>query len=105
MKYHGDVIEFLKRMKHNIELRRWTIIPRRKNNRTVLIMPYSLVKKILLNLKTSNWYKGPEKDIDPRYPGWVWMFRKDIDSNEGIYIKIKLIHNKTFTKVISFHFD
>lgn len=104
LKYHGNILKFLRFMKRNIENGRWKIVPRRKNKQAILIMPISLIKLILLNLRVNNWYKGPEHDNNPKYAGYVWMFHKQIGSKR-LYIKIKLIHNTIYTKILSFHFD
>ena len=82
-------------------------VPRKKNIKSLekLGLTTELAKEILLSLTSADYYKGPEEDHDSTRSGEIWIFKKKLDENITLYIKIKLIKDKKgfIAKCLSFH--
>lgn len=99
---------FLREFKALIIAGKLSFIPRRKN--LVSLAYYGLtipdVKDILLELTTSDYYKGPKQDFDRNRPGDIWEFKRKVDETR-FYIKLKIDQNgnQKMAKCLAFHED
>lgn len=102
----SEIASFLQKSKVLISNQKFDFVPRRKN--MMSLAEYGLTikdaKEEILELKISDYYKGPKKDFDK--PGDIWEFKKDI---QGVcfYIKIKIVieNKREVLKCIGFHRD
>ncbi len=55
---------------------------------------------------TSDYYKGPKRDLDINKPGDVWEFKKKIDGIQ-FYVKVKVVveNDEEILKCLGFHED
>lgn len=60
----------------------------------------------LMSLTVSDYRKGPETDYDPKHPGDIWVFKRQI-RHTRFYIKLKIVTegNEDIVKCIGFHED
>jgi hypothetical protein len=73
------------------------MVPREKNIQGIQLLGLTieLAEEVLLSLEAKDYYRGPEKDHNPGKQGEVWIFRKNLEDNRTVYIKIKLIKTET----------
>ena len=64
-------------------------------------MTYEDMEDILRSLSAHHLHKGPVEDYDDRYPGDIWVFKKD-HIEVRIYIKLK-VNCENEVKILSFH--
>lgn len=80
------------------------IIPRPKNNQTILDLGLTKqnIRETILELAVMDYVRGPEADRDRQ--GEVWVFGKQVAQKE-VYIKLKIaqVGTKRIAKCISFH--
>ena len=98
----GDVKQFLLDFKHAATSGGVFLVPREGNMLTLQFLGLTKknVEEILLGLSVADYAKGPITDKDR--PGDLWEFGKDIDGHE-VYIKLKVVKDKSLAKCISFH--
>lgn len=94
--------KFLINFKILISEGKLNIIQRRYDYASKIEMNIDSIKEVLMSLKTNDYVKGPDEDRD-RCGEYLWVFKKDDESIEPIYIKLKIIDDEA--RVISFHFD
>jgi hypothetical protein len=99
------LIDFLMEFKSIVtDGRGLDIIPRPKNNQTILELELTKenIKETILDLTTIDYVRGPEIDRDK--PGEVWVFGREIAQQE-VYIKLKItqVGLEKIAKCISFH--
>ena len=97
----------LKDLRNGINNRRFTLIPRRKNLRTLarLGITWADARDEIRSLQASDYVSGPSPDYD--FPGSddLWVFKKQV-LGQTIYIKFKIEYqNNNDVKAISFHID
>lgn len=103
------VIFFLKEVKNTItkkdtDRQGWIFVKRKENMACLAELGFIFrdVRHVILRLTVSDYCKGPLQD--PKFPGDVWIFGKNMASKE-IYIKLKLasFERLKIVRVISFH--
>lgn len=103
-----DVAAYLTQVKSLLSDDKYDFVPRRKNMLALTRCGLTItdVKSEILDLTSSDYYKGPKTDYDPRRPGDVWEFKKHIDG-KPFYIKIKITkeNGEDILKCLSFHED
>lgn len=92
----------------------------RKNQDTLAELGFTNddIFDVIHSLTEYNYYKGPQRDYNDRYGGYIWVFKKAvkyevivdgerIEREEMIYIKFKPIEDGKYEKlrVLSFHID
>jgi len=100
---NSQVETFLSELNVKINFNRLIFLVRDKNLQTLAelnIVPKSR-EKIILDIKPTDYVKGPENDSD-YYGKVVWVFGKTVKSRE-IYIKVSLGEINTDVVCISFH--
>jgi hypothetical protein len=101
----AEIRDFLLQFKKIVaEGRGLDIVNRRENIETLAKLGLTMknLREEILTLSIENYCEGPEPDRDR--PGHVWVFGKQIGSEE-IYIKLKIaqVGKEKIAKCISFH--
>lgn len=98
----GAVKQFLLDFKRAATMGGIFLVPREGNRLTLQFLGLTKknVEEILLGLSVADYCNGPKPDKDRH--GELWEFGKDIDGHE-VYIKLKVVIDKTLAKCISFH--
>ena len=101
-----EIMSLLEKVKKLISGKKFDFVPRRKNLQSLAKHGLTIkdAKDEILDLVTSNYYKGPKNDFDS--PGEIWEFKKEIDGTL-FYIKIKIAIEcgTEIVKCIGFHDD
>lgn len=101
-----EITTFLEQAKELLSRGAFVFIPRRKSMQALAAYGLTIkdTKEEILDLKTSDYYKGPKKDFD--MPGVIWEFKKVI-RREKFYIKLKIETDKktNVLKCLGFHKD
>ena len=101
-----EIMSLLEKVKKLISGKKFDFVPRRKNLQSLAKHGLTIkdAKDEILDLVTSNYYKGPKNDFDR--PGEIWEFKKEIDGTL-FYIKIKIAIEcgTEIVKCIGFHDD
>ncbi len=104
----SDITAYLTDVKRLVYAGKFDFVPRRKNMQDLSQHGLTIkdAKNEILGLVVSDYYKGPKNDLDSRYPGDIWEFKKDIDGVR-FYVKIKIVHEngEDILKCIGFHED
>jgi hypothetical protein len=101
-----EISAFLEKSKKLVSAGKCEFIPRDKNMQALAKIGLTILdaKEEILDLKITDYYKGPKKDFDQ--PGDIWEFKTMI---RGIrfYIKIKVafVNESEVLKCIGFHVD
>lgn len=85
------------------------IVSTDKNKRTRYSIGLTVFdqEEIIRNLRVVDYYKGPEKDRNPKKTGDIWIFKHNYNEHV-LYIKIKIIQcedGKKVVRCISCHLD
>ena len=103
-----DITAYLAQVKKLLSTGKYDFVPRRKNMQALAKHGLSIMdaKFEILGLVTSDYYKGPKKDLDSNRPGDIWEFKKKIDGIQ-FYIKLKIVqeNGELLLKCIGFHED
>lgn len=101
-----EIASFLENSKKLISQGAFILIPRRKNMQALAEYGLTIMdaKEEILDLRTSDYYKGPKKDFD--MPGVIWEFKKVIHGKKFyIKLKIEVENQRVVLKCIGFHKD
>ena len=94
-------------LRNGIDNRRFTLIPRQKNLRTLarLGITWMDARDEIRSLQASDYVSGPSPDNDRPGSDYLWVFKKQV-LGQIIYIKFKVEYqNDNDVKAISFHID
>lgn len=104
----SDISAFLARAKNLITVGKYVFVPRSKNLQALSEHGLTLAdaKSEIIGLVVGDYYKGPKQDFDPKQPGDIWEFKKNVDGGQ-FYVKLKIQNRngEDFLKCLSFHED
>ena len=102
-----EIEKILADMRHAINNRNYTLVPRKKNLETLArlgILMCDAVEEIY-GLTPSDYDSGPKNDRDRPGSDCLWVFKKSI-SGTIIYIKFKVKYQENGdVMILSFHID
>lgn len=105
---HSTVDEFLSECRELINNRKVDLFLNDPDNRaTMELLKYTprAVLQEILELEPKDLFEGPVLDKDFKYPGEVWIFKKEVNSIL-LYIKLKIrVRNDKDVFLMSFHPD
>jgi hypothetical protein len=105
MANHREVGSFLREFKYKLDFGDGVLYrdDRGKNAETLLLLEFTSIdrKKVLKNLETEDYCKGPIEDVLHKGPN-MWVFGKMVKGHE-IYIKITMGTSGSKVLCISFH--
>ena len=104
----SDIAAFLARVKKLVSAGKYDFVPRRKNMQSLAqhgLTPID-AKNESIGRVVGDYYKGPKQDFDPKRPGDIWEFKKDVDDVQ-FYVKIKIVqeNGEDIVKCLGFHED
>ena len=102
-----EIEEILRKIKEAIKYGKYTFVPRQKNMNVLLkynLSSFSEIVHEMNRLTCEHYVSGPEIDRDRPNSEPLWTFKQKI-YNDIFYIKVKIIQESGFIKIISFHID
>ena len=104
----SDIASYLTEVKRLLSAGKYDFVPRRKNMQTLAQHGLTIAdaKNEILGLVVGDYYKGPKQDFDPKRPGDIWEFKKQIDGMK-FYVTVKIVQDngEDILKCLAFHED